>query len=78
MAGRPSHPASTAQANFGALLLAHRTRLPLTQEQLAERAGLSERTLRNLEAGRIRRPYPDTIRRLAEALNLSGEERQVS
>ena len=76
MAGRPGHPARTAQANFGALLRAHRRRLPLTQEQLAERAGLSERTLRNLEAGRIRRPYPDTIRRLAEALNLTGEERQ--
>ena len=76
MAGRPSHPARTAQANFGALLRAHRRRLPLTQEQLAERAGLSERTLRNLEAGRIRLPYPDTIRRLADALNLTGEERQ--
>ena len=56
MAGRPSHPARTAKANFGALLRAHRTRLRITQEQLAERAGLSERTLRNLEAGRIHRP----------------------
>ena len=76
MAGRPGHPARTAQANFGALLRAHRRRLPLTQEQLAQRAGLSERTLRNLEAGRIHRPYPNTIRRLAEALNLTGVERQ--
>ena len=76
MAGRPSHPARTAQANFGELLRAHRRRLPLTQEQLAERAGLSERTLRNLEGGRIHRPYRDTIRRLADALTLTGEERQ--
>jgi tetratricopeptide (TPR) repeat protein/transcriptional regulator with XRE-family HTH domain len=76
MAGRPSQPARTAQANFGALLRAHRRRLPLTQEQLAERAGLSERTLRNLEGGRVHRPYPNTIRRLADALNLTGEERQ--
>ena len=51
---------------------ARRARLGLTQEELAERAGLSERTLRNLEGGRIRRPYPDTIRRLADALELTG------
>jgi hypothetical protein len=42
---------------------------------LAERAGLSERTLRNLEGGRIHRPYPDTIRRLADALELTGRHR---
>jgi tetratricopeptide (TPR) repeat protein/DNA-binding XRE family transcriptional regulator len=76
MAGRSSQPARAVQAGFGTLLRAHRTRLPLTQEGLAERAGLSERTLRNLEGGRIRRPYPDTIRRLADALNLAGVERQ--
>ena len=75
MAGRSSHPARTAQANFGALLRVHRTRLRLTQEELAERAGLSERTLRNLEAGRIHRPYPNTIRRLADALELTGRHR---
>ena len=44
---------------------AHRARLGLTQEEVAHRAGLSERTLRNLEAGRVRRPYQDTIRRLS-------------
>src|SRR5215217_2813425 len=76
MAERPSQPTRAAQAGFGTLLRAHRTRMPLTQEELAERAGLSERTLRNLEAGRIHRPYPDTIRRLADALTLTGEERQ--
>jgi transcriptional regulator with XRE-family HTH domain len=72
MAGRSSQPARFDQEGFGRLLRAHRMRLPLTQEQLAERAGLSERTLRNLEAGRISRPYPDTIRRLADALELTG------
>ena len=56
----------------GGLVRAHRARLRLTQEQLAERAGLSVRTLRNLEGGRIRRPYPDTIRRVADALQLAG------
>ncbi|MFL6185960.1 MAG: helix-turn-helix domain-containing protein [Actinomycetes bacterium] len=75
MAGRSSQPARFDQEGFGRLLRAHRMRLPLTQEGLAERAGLSERTLRNLEAGRISRPYPDTIRRLADALELTGRHR---
>ena len=61
--------------SLGGLVRAHRGRLRLTQEELAERAGLSERTLRNLEGGRIRRPYPDTIRRLADALRLTGPDR---
>jgi tetratricopeptide (TPR) repeat protein/transcriptional regulator with XRE-family HTH domain len=61
--------------SLGGLVRAHRGRLRLTQEELAERAGLSERTLRNLEGDRIRRPYPDTIRRLADALELTGRHR---
>jgi transcriptional regulator with XRE-family HTH domain len=61
--------------SLGGLVRAHRGRLRLTQEELAERAGLSERTLRNLEGGRIHRPYPDTIRRLADALELTGRHR---
>ena len=76
MAERSSQPSRAPQTGFGTLLRAHRTRMPLTQEELAERAELSERTLRNLEADRIRRPYPDTVRRLADALALAGEERQ--
>ena len=63
------------QVSLGGLVRAHRARLRLTQEELAERAGLSERTLRNLEGGRIRRPYPDTIRRLANALQVTGLHR---
>jgi tetratricopeptide (TPR) repeat protein/transcriptional regulator with XRE-family HTH domain len=52
-----------------------RTRALLTQEQLAERAHLSVRTVRNLEAGHIRRPRAGSLRLLAEALGLSEEER---
>jgi tetratricopeptide (TPR) repeat protein/transcriptional regulator with XRE-family HTH domain len=66
---------AAGQASLAGLVRAHRTRLRLTQEELAERAGLSERTLRNLEGGRIRRPYPDTVRRLADALQLAGPHR---
>src|SRR5215831_13565334 len=52
-----------------------RHRANLSQEQLAARAELSERTVRNLEAGRVRSPRPGTVRLLADALQLSGPER---
>jgi tetratricopeptide (TPR) repeat protein/transcriptional regulator with XRE-family HTH domain len=45
----------------------------LTQEELAERSGLSVRTIRNLEAGRGS-PRAWSLRALAEALGLEGED----
>lgn len=45
---------------FGALLRRHRLRAGLTQEALAERAGLSPRGVIHLERG-TRHPYPDTV-----------------
>jgi predicted ATPase/transcriptional regulator with XRE-family HTH domain len=45
----------------------------LTQEALAERAGISARSIRALEAGRTM-PYKDTVRRLIAALGLSGAD----
>ena len=62
--------------SFGALVRASRRRAFLSQEQLAERAELSERTVRNLEAGRVRSPRADTVRLLADALELSALERE--
>src|SRR6185437_272616 len=47
----------------------------LSQDELAERSGLSSRTIRNLESGRTSSPYRDTLRRLADALELSGAAR---
>jgi len=63
------------RGSFGALVRACRHRAFLSQEQLAERAELSERTVRNLEAQRVRLPRPDTVRLLADALELTGPER---
>src|SRR5262245_14488912 len=68
--------ASPTASSFGALLRARRHRAYLSQEQLAARAELSERTVRNLEADRVRSPRTDTVRLLADALQLSGPERE--
>jgi tetratricopeptide (TPR) repeat protein/transcriptional regulator with XRE-family HTH domain len=55
---------------FGAQLRAHRQSVGLSQEELAERSGLHVRTIRNLERGRARWPYRDTLHRIADALDL--------
>jgi tetratricopeptide (TPR) repeat protein len=60
---------------FGRRLRAHRRSAHLSQEELAERAGLSARTIRNLEQGRTRWPYPGSVQRLADALWLRGDAR---
>ncbi|WP_433301021.1 tetratricopeptide repeat protein [Actinoplanes sp. CA-030573] len=54
----------------------HRLRRGLSQEDLAERTGLSVRTIRNLESGRGGRPRPETARLLADAFGLEGDERE--
>jgi predicted ATPase/DNA-binding XRE family transcriptional regulator len=62
-------------APFGAHLRRLRDAAGLTQEELAERAGLSPKGLSDLERGKRRRPYPHTVRSLADALGLSEDER---
>jgi len=60
---------------FGALLRRHRLAAGLTQEALAESAGLSVRGISDLERGVNRAPYIATILRLGDALQLSDEQR---
>ena len=43
----------------------------LSQEELAELAGLAMRTVSNLESQRIRRPHSSSLQKLADALGLS-------
>jgi predicted ATPase/transcriptional regulator with XRE-family HTH domain len=52
-----------------------RLRAGLTQEELAERAGLTANTVGALERGLRRRLYPHTARAIADALALDDEER---
>jgi predicted ATPase/DNA-binding CsgD family transcriptional regulator/transcriptional regulator with XRE-family HTH domain len=48
----------------------------LSQEQLAERAGISVRGISDIERGLIRAPQQETLRLLAEALDLPSDERR--
>jgi predicted ATPase/DNA-binding XRE family transcriptional regulator len=59
---------------FGALLRRHRLAAGLTQEGLAERAGVSARTVSDLERGLYRAPHRDTVARLGGALALAADE----
>jgi tetratricopeptide (TPR) repeat protein/transcriptional regulator with XRE-family HTH domain len=61
---------------FGRVIVAHRQRLGLTQEALAEKAGLATRSLRELESGRVRVPRNTTVGLLADAFGLRGEDRE--
>jgi predicted ATPase/DNA-binding XRE family transcriptional regulator len=63
------------EARFGARLRRLREAAGLTQDELATRAGLTAKGISDLERGARRRPYPHTVRVLAEALQLSDHER---
>jgi predicted ATPase/DNA-binding XRE family transcriptional regulator len=58
---------------FGDLLRQHRLAAGLTQQALAEQAGLSEHGIQKLERG-VTHPYRDTLQRLLGALKLSVDE----
>ncbi|MBD3784808.1 MAG: helix-turn-helix transcriptional regulator [Micrococcales bacterium] len=61
-------------ASFGSLLRSYRRRAALTQEELAERAGLAATAVSALERGQRTRPYPHTVRALATALGLATHD----
>ncbi len=69
--------ASIAGSGLAPLLRAWRERALLTQQQLAERSGLSVRTIRRAESGLGRRPHGTSLRLLADALGLSQRERRL-
>ncbi|WP_104478943.1 helix-turn-helix domain-containing protein [Actinokineospora auranticolor] len=71
MAAGPAGPRDTTYAG---LLTRHRHAAGLTQEELAEKAGVSTRSISDLERGRVRRPQRRTCQALAAALALSGAD----
>ena len=67
--------ATPRTVSFGALLRRHREAGGFSQEDLAERAGLTAAAVGALERGERRRPYPHTVQLLAAALELGAAER---
>jgi transcriptional regulator with XRE-family HTH domain len=62
-------------ASFGELLRDHRRAAGLTQEELAEQAGVSPRSISELERGGAHVPRRDTVALLVRALGLVGPDR---
>ncbi|MFC5176508.1 ATP-binding protein [Nocardioides taihuensis] len=60
---------------FAARLRRLREAAGLTQEELADRAGLSSKAVSLLERGERTKPYPHTVSSLADALGLPEDER---
>jgi predicted ATPase/DNA-binding XRE family transcriptional regulator len=67
----------TAPPPFGDLLRRHRLAAGLTQEELADQAGLSRRGISDLERTARSHPYRETVRVLADALGLTGGQRSA-
>ncbi|MFI9379969.1 AAA family ATPase [Kutzneria sp. NPDC052558] len=62
---------------FGRILRAYRREGGFTQQQLADRAMLSVRAVRDLELGNARQPRVGTVRLLADGLQLRGQRRST-
>ncbi len=71
----PGTSAIEQGATFGMRLRRARDLAGLTQEELAERAGLTPNAISALERGEHPHPYPATVRALSAALQLSENER---
>ena len=69
--------AEQAAPGFGGLLRQLRADAEMTQEELAEAAGLSPRSVSDLERGVNLTARKDTARLLADALNLTGPRRTL-
>src|SRR5688572_32793514 len=63
------------ESDFGGLLRRYRVAAGLTQEELAERAGVSTRGISDLERGAHGLPRKDTLQLLLDALALSPTDR---
>lgn len=72
-----SQEAEIEQTSFGALLRRLRERSGLSQQELAARADLTTHAISALERGTRTRPYPHTVRSLADALELTEAERSA-
>ena len=67
----------TDKNSFGMLLRRLREAAGLSQGDLSSRSGLTGNGIGAIERGERRHPYPHTVRALADALKLSGDERDA-
>jgi len=51
-----------------------RKKLELTQEQLAVKAGIPYATLSKIESGQVTNPTVSTLKKIADALNISVDD----
>src|SRR5438132_519018 len=70
---RVGMPVVNGEQSFSGLLRKHRLARSLTQAALAERAGISTRSVQALERG-LSQPHRETVQRLEIALGLSPDE----
>ena len=68
--------AARSQAPFGTLLRYFRLAAGVSQEALAERAGLSAKTIAALETGARKAPYQRTVAMISDALLLPKKARE--
>jgi tetratricopeptide (TPR) repeat protein/transcriptional regulator with XRE-family HTH domain len=73
----PQRSRRPASGEFASLLRQHRLSANLSQEELAERAGLSAQAISMLERGVRSAPRTSTIESLAVALGLDGSQRRT-
>ncbi|MFY1635318.1 ATP-binding protein [Solwaraspora sp. WMMB335] len=71
----PDHAPDQSRVGFDELLRSRRLAAGLTQAELAARAGVGVRTVRDLERARSSRPQRTTVDLLVAALHLTGAER---
>src|SRR5437764_7050568 len=74
-AGSGHRPGHAQPSEFGRLLLEHRRAAGLTQEELANAAGVSVQAIGNLERGRARAAQRGSAEALCTALGLVDEHR---
>lgn len=74
---KPVEHELTGRTRFGTLLKRYRQAARLSQEALAERAGLSARAISDLERGINRAPRYATLELLANGLSLSGPQHDL-